>query len=214
MNPYEVLGVDRDAGVAKIKAAYRALSREHHPDKGGDEAKFLEIKEAFDILSDSARRERYDRTGRTDADRVTPEAIRSAMEVMIDTVINAERPDGTTDDPCWEDIRVKVILSIKSGRREVTANIKQVEKKLKRTRLLAKRFKSKQEHDPVGEIFKSRIESMEFQLNQHRDAMQLSVELEKAFENYSYEVGPDTEGQYASDPTPRLLGRGFATPFP
>jgi len=212
MNPYEVLGVDRDAGTARIKAAYRKLSGLHHPDKeGGSPDKFREIKEAYDILNDQGRRERYDRTGRTDADPVTPEAIRSAMSGMIDAVIDAERPDGTTDDPCWEDIRTKIILSIKSGRREITMNVKRSEKKLKRIRSLAARFKPKQEHDPVGEIFKSRIEAMEFQLKMHRDAMELSVAMEKAFEEYSYEVGPGPEGQHDPDPTPPLLGGG--TPF-
>lgn len=63
---YEVLGVPRDADAAAIKAAYRALARQHHPDvsKAADAAaKFAEIQEAYDTLSDPAKRTAYDRHG-------------------------------------------------------------------------------------------------------------------------------------------------------
>ena len=64
---YEVLGLGRDAPVEDIKKAYRRLARKYHPDVNPDdkdtEAKFKEDKEAFDVLSDSARREQYDRFG-------------------------------------------------------------------------------------------------------------------------------------------------------
>ena len=56
-NPYETLGVKKDANKDQIKKAYRKLAMEHHPDKGGDENKFKEINEAYSALSgDSQRR--------------------------------------------------------------------------------------------------------------------------------------------------------------
>src|SRR2546423_7776253 len=64
---YEVLGVSRDASEADIKKAYRKLARQYHPDRNpGDktaEAHFKEVQEAYDILSDKAKREKYDRYG-------------------------------------------------------------------------------------------------------------------------------------------------------
>jgi curved DNA-binding protein len=64
---YEVLGVKRDASEDAIKKAYRKLARQYHPDRNpGDkqaEANFKEVQEAYDVLSDKARRERYDRFG-------------------------------------------------------------------------------------------------------------------------------------------------------
>ncbi|MEW5921719.1 MAG: molecular chaperone DnaJ [Bacillota bacterium] len=64
---YEVLGVSRDAGPEEIKKAYRRLARQYHPDaNAGDkdmEAKFKEVKEAYDVLSDPQQRSRYDRFG-------------------------------------------------------------------------------------------------------------------------------------------------------
>ena len=60
---YKTLGVDRTATPDQIKQAYRRLASQHHPDKGGDTAKFQEIQEAYATLSDEAKRSVYDRGG-------------------------------------------------------------------------------------------------------------------------------------------------------
>lgn len=63
---YEVLGVKREASDDEIKKAYRKLAHQHHPDKkGGDEAKFKEINEAYQVLSDKQKRSQYDQFGQT-----------------------------------------------------------------------------------------------------------------------------------------------------
>ena len=65
---YEILGVPRDATQADIKAAYRILARQHHPDVNGDpaaERRFKEIAGAYEILSDPEKRRRYDTFGAT-----------------------------------------------------------------------------------------------------------------------------------------------------
>jgi len=60
---YETLGVGKDAENSAIKKAYRKLAVKHHPDKGGDEAKFKEVSAAYEILSDAEKREKYDKYG-------------------------------------------------------------------------------------------------------------------------------------------------------
>ena len=63
---YEVLGVDRNASASQIKAAFRKLAFEYHPDRNRDdgaEEKFKEINEAYEVLSDPEKRETYDRFG-------------------------------------------------------------------------------------------------------------------------------------------------------
>lgn len=61
---YEVLGVSKDASADEIKKAFRKLAVKHHPDKeGGDEAKFKEASEAYEVLKDSQKRQRYDQFG-------------------------------------------------------------------------------------------------------------------------------------------------------
>ena len=64
---YRLLGVKRDASEQEIKRAYRRLARKHHPDVNPDdksaEAKFKEINEAYEVLSDKEKRAKYDRFG-------------------------------------------------------------------------------------------------------------------------------------------------------
>lgn len=61
---YEVLGVSKGASADEIKKAFRRLAVQHHPDKeGGDEAKFKEINEAYEVLKDAQKRQRYDQFG-------------------------------------------------------------------------------------------------------------------------------------------------------
>lgn len=59
-NFYDVLGVKRDATDDEVKKAFRKLAAKYHPDRGGDEEKFKEISEAYDTLSDPAKRKEYD----------------------------------------------------------------------------------------------------------------------------------------------------------
>jgi len=60
-DPYLVLGVAATASGAEIKAAYRALVKQHHPDAGGDEEAILAINAAWEVLRDRERRAEHDR---------------------------------------------------------------------------------------------------------------------------------------------------------
>src|SRR6185312_12064649 len=60
---YEILGVGKDASPDEIKKAFRRAAIEHHPDRGGDETKFKEVNEAYEVLKDADKRKRYDQFG-------------------------------------------------------------------------------------------------------------------------------------------------------
>jgi molecular chaperone DnaJ len=60
---YEVLGVGKNASADELKKAFRRAAVKHHPDKGGDEAKFKEVNEAYEVLGNTDKRQRYDQFG-------------------------------------------------------------------------------------------------------------------------------------------------------
>ncbi len=62
-NYYEILGVPKNASKEEIKQAYRKLAHQYHPDKGGDEKKFKEINEAYQVLGDERKKAQYDQFG-------------------------------------------------------------------------------------------------------------------------------------------------------
>lgn len=68
MDYYELLGVTKSASQEEIKKAFHKLAHKYHPDKGGDSAKFKEINEAYQVLSDAQKRQQYDQYGSVDGD--------------------------------------------------------------------------------------------------------------------------------------------------
>ncbi|KAK8044604.1 chaperone dnaJ 6 [Apiospora rasikravindrae] len=99
VNPYEVLALERSATGDQIKSAYRKLALKHHPDKVTDSSqkqkatqKFQEIAFAYAVLSDPARRKRYDETGSTS------EAIVDADGFSWSEFYSAQFRDAVSDD--------------------------------------------------------------------------------------------------------------------
>ncbi|GAB0090549.1 DnaJ homolog subfamily C member 16 [Sergentomyia squamirostris] len=70
-DPYKILGVGREASLQEIRRAYKQLAKEWHPDKSNNpeaEKKFVEIKQAYELLADTDRRRAYDKHGITNED--------------------------------------------------------------------------------------------------------------------------------------------------
>jgi molecular chaperone DnaJ len=114
---YEVLGVARDASAEELKAAYRKLALQYHPDRNpGDpeaEKRFKEVSEAYHVLSDPERRAQYDRFGRLQAG-AAPDFIdvSEMLDSVLGDLLSNFTPFGRSKRAVGRDLRVQVELTL------------------------------------------------------------------------------------------------------
>ncbi len=134
---YDILGVSRTATDDELKKAYRKLAMKHHPDRNPDsrdaEARFKEAKEAYEILSDPAKREAYDRFGHAGVD---PNAGGFAGaqgfggfadvfgDIFGDIFGGAQRPGGRSNVYRGADLRYAMEITLEQAASGYTSEIR------------------------------------------------------------------------------------------
>lgn len=212
MNPYDIMGLRRDADVVDIQSAYRNRAKIVHPDKpNGSETLFQELQEAYDILSNPRRRERYDQTGSINDSKATPDRVRKFIKLTMNAVVKARTNSGHTDDPTAENICAKIMGSMRNARRQLDTRIISVQKELKRCEELIDRFELNQEdqEDIVRIILEEEKKLVMIELEECEDAKAINVEALAIFSKYSYKVGSGKEGQFNPEPTIQRTGFGM-----
>jgi len=93
-NPYQVLGVAPTASGSEIKAAYRALVKQHHPDAGGDQHTILALNAAWEVLGDEERRAQHDRQHLPAGNAPSANNVAAASRAARNASAEAARGDG------------------------------------------------------------------------------------------------------------------------
>ena len=114
-DPYDILGLARDADEAAIRSAFRIFAKESHPDSGGDTEAFVLGQKAQDLLLDPLRRKVFDATG-YDPELADHRDIQGLMliEKLVNDIVLDEREPGTFDP--LEKMRATLDADIRKAR--------------------------------------------------------------------------------------------------
>jgi molecular chaperone DnaJ len=115
---YEILGIPRDAAPSEIKAAYRKLARTLHPDVNADPAdqeRFKEITGAYEILSDPAKRRRYDEFGSTGPQGAPVTDIQDLFDMFFGGAFGVRSRGPRSRIRRGEDLRTRARLSFRES---------------------------------------------------------------------------------------------------
>lgn len=140
MNPYEILGVDKDTSVENIKVKYRQLASENHPDKGGDAEKFKLISLAYQILIDPIKRKSYDHNGIFFADSSIYNESIEHLRRIFNNQINVHDPD-------LGDLIFAMRTEAEASKKHLTTSLDQIKKLLVKLQKVKKKLKMKQKSE-------------------------------------------------------------------
>jgi curved DNA-binding protein CbpA len=125
-DPYAIMGVDKQTSDEDIKKAYKTLSKKLHPDAGGKAEDFANLKKAFDILTDPAKRNLYDEFGIDDSLDIAVEAKMVAAQIVISAL------DGLPDSCDIDKEITRIFQRCLAGLKEQENSAKTARDKLQR----------------------------------------------------------------------------------
>lgn len=176
MNPYEVLGVDKDADLVDIRYAYKVRAQKLHPDReGGSHEKFTELQAAYKVLKNQKSREHYDRFGEVGADEVSleQEAISAIMGVFaqwIGAVMAGNRSEGSD---CIQDIKSQIHDVIS----QMTNELVKINKHLSKIDRMLGTFTV--DDDDTPNIFEGHLQAMKLGTEKQRGALNKKMDVSR-----------------------------------
>lgn len=183
IDPYDILGVPRDADSAAIKVAYRRQAKATHPDAGGDVETFGKLTTSYELLSDPIRRKVYDDTGYDPvlADSKDLEGV-LLLETLMNEIILDEREPGSFDPVAA--MRRKLTDQIVSAR----FHILEMERHRGRIRNHLDRIGRRPETDVLGRMFRARTDTIADAITKAEAQIEAIERAYTMLEGYSYEM--------------------------
>lgn len=155
-NPYETLGVGRDAGKDEIHKAFRQRAKEEHPDAGGSAERFGALTKAYRILNDDRKRAHFDETGEVD-DR--PDTLDSQALELIHTIFEDILSQPNVTKMPVADVLRDVIAANRAHHIKAAAA---AEREKSRLRRVHERLRpSEGRRDPLGPMLMAKIQGID-----------------------------------------------------
>ena len=183
IDPYAMLGIERDADDNQVKAAYRKAAKGMHPDSGGDVDQFARLQTCYDLLRDPVRRKVFDDTG-FDPQLADPRDLKGLMllEPLVNDVILDEREPGSFDPLAA--MRRKLSDDIVKSR----FHILELERHRNRVRQHIDRLGRKPGTDFLGSMLRARSQSIAEAIRNAEGQIQVIEQAYSMLEGYSYEL--------------------------
>jgi len=142
LDPYETLGVNKNASKAEIKKAHRRKVNQTHPDKGGSQEAFLAVQKSYRILNDDQKRKQFDETGKTDEHSIHERCMGELANLAVAVVSDVNNIDHVDIVKIMRE-HIETVISMHEEHK--TKN----EGKAAKFKAAAKRFKAKKETENV-----------------------------------------------------------------
>lgn len=216
-DPYEVLGVDRDATDEEINAAYKKAAKQAHPDAGGTTEDFTRVKGAAMVLLDKERRKKFDETGRLDGGHAD-NTMAAVMEAIANFFINSIDATDNFGAPSLSQVNLveAATTHFKNQIHGAQHHIKETENKIKKYDRAIKRLKSKRQDDPISDMLRHHANLMRGLANQtEAQIKQFEMALE-ILKGYEFEPDASSSGQqnaYGQRISQADLQRAFGTGY-
>ena len=190
-NPYEILGVARDADDQEIKQAFRQHSKDAHPDRGGMAEQFNQLNSAYRLLTDERRRRKYDAIGETEDETI--DAVQAAATELIAGILQAIVCDEQVAvDLCTVDLVAGIDRGLDKQIGEIELKRASVSSRLTRYSKLKKRFRAKR---GKPNIIKRLIEAHERDAQVVIDKMSRDIEIRRRAQEIVRDHSFDVEQQ-------------------
>lgn len=162
MNLYDILNIKKNASNKDIKKAFKEKAKTTHPDRGGKKGEFEKVKEAYMVLHDPSKRQKYDETGQYEDN---PPNIMGQVSSLFFTVV-----DGVGDNIDRVDIIEEMLKILNKAINNVTRDEMNVIKKITRTEKLIGRITSDTPRTIFDDIIEGRIRELKGQRQNLEDA--------------------------------------------
>lgn len=192
MSLYKILGVKKGASRDEIRAAYRNKAKESHPDKGGDDKKFMEFAKAYKILVNSDSRDRYDETGAVEDVNVINRKANAMVSSIFENIIDEVGEEGALKIDIVRKIGNVLTKTLAGIVAEITAGVS----RKKAVEEIAKRIKHKDKNNLLSVSIRNRLDNQVNHLNILKERKEITKTAKDIFKGYVFKFDTVPEGTH------------------